>query len=36
VTLDAARASLATQYHAIINEVEAPLQKDMSAQSRSR
>ena len=34
VTIDAARASLATQYHAIINEVEAPLQKDMSLRSQ--
>ncbi len=36
VTIDAARASLATQYHGIINEVEAPLQKDMSAQTMAR
>ena len=33
VTIEAARASLGTQYHAIINDVEAPLQKDMSAQT---
>jgi predicted permease len=36
VTIEAARASLATQYHAIINDVEAPLQKDMSAQTMTR
>jgi ABC-type antimicrobial peptide transport system permease subunit len=36
VTVDAARASLGTQYHAIINDVEAPLQKDMSAQTMAR
>ena len=36
VTIDAARASLGTQYHAIINDVEAPLQKDMSAQTMAR
>ena len=36
VTIDAARASLGTQYHAIISDVEAPLQKDMSAQTMSR
>jgi predicted permease len=36
VTLDAARASLGTQYHAIINDVEAPLQKDISAQTMAR
>ena len=36
VTLEAARASLGTQYHAIINDVEAPLQKDMSAQTMAR
>jgi predicted permease len=36
VTLDAARASLGTGYHAIINDVEAPLQKDMSAQTMAR
>jgi len=33
VTIDAARASLSTQYHAIINDVEAPLQHDMSPQT---
>jgi len=33
VTIDAARASLGTQYHAIINDVEAPLQHDMSPQT---
>ncbi len=36
VTIDAARASLGTQYHAIINDVDAPLQKDMSAQTMAR
>src|SRR6516164_4364826 len=30
VTIETARASLATQYHAIINDVEAPLQKDIT------
>jgi predicted permease len=36
VTIDAARASIGTQYHAIINDVEAPLQKDMSATTMAR
>ena len=36
VTIDAARAALGTQYHAVINDVEAPLQKDMSAQTMAR
>src|SRR5215468_9587542 len=36
VTIEAARASLGTQYHAIINDVEAPLQKDMSPQTMTR
>jgi predicted permease len=36
VTIEAARASLGTQYHAIINDVEAPLQKDMSPQTMAR
>jgi putative ABC transport system permease protein len=36
VTLEAARASLGTRYHAIINDVEAPLQKDMSPQTMAR
>jgi predicted permease len=35
-TIEAARASLATQYRAIVNEVEAPLQKDVSAQTMAR
>jgi ABC-type antimicrobial peptide transport system permease subunit len=35
-TIDAARASLGAQYHAIINDVEAPLQKDMSPQTMAR
>src|SRR5690349_3854803 len=36
VTLDAARASLGAQYHAILNDVEAPLQKDISPQTLVR
>jgi predicted permease len=36
VTIEGARASLGTQYHAIINDVEAPLQKDISAQTMVR
>jgi predicted permease len=36
VTIEAARASLGTQYHAIVNAVEAPLQKDISAQTMAR
>ena len=36
VTTDAARASLGAQYHAIVNEVEAPLQKNMSPQTMAR
>ena len=36
VTIDAARASLGAQYYAIINDVEAPLQKDMSPQTMAR
>jgi predicted permease len=36
VTIDAARASLGTQYHAILNDVEAPLQKDISPQTMAR
>jgi predicted permease len=36
VTLEAARAALGTQYHAIINDVEAPLQKDISPQTLAR
>jgi predicted permease len=36
VTIEAARASLGAQYHAIINDVEAPLQKDISAQTMAR
>jgi predicted permease len=35
-TIEAARASLGTQYHAIVNDVEAPLQKDISAQTMAR
>jgi len=36
VAIEAARASLGTQYHAIVTDVEAPLQKDMSAQTMAR
>jgi predicted permease len=36
VTIEGARASLGAQYHAIINDVEAPLQKDISAQTMAR
>jgi predicted permease len=36
VTIEVARASLGTQYRAIINDVEAPLQKDMSVQTMAR
>jgi predicted permease len=36
VTIENARASLATQYHAIINVVEAPLQKDITPQTLAR
>src|SRR6476620_11127321 len=36
VTIEGAPASLGTQYHAIINDVEAPLQKDISAQTMVR
>src|SRR5215831_12087779 len=36
VTIDAARASLGAQYHAIVNAVDAPLQKDVSAQTMAR
>ncbi len=36
VTIEAARASLGTQYHAIVNDVESPLQKDISAQTMAR
>ncbi len=36
VAIDAARASLGTQYRAIINDVEAPLQKDISSQTLAR
>src|SRR5262245_32836837 len=36
VTIENARASLGTEYHAIINDVEARLQKDMSAQTMAR
>ena len=36
VTIEQARVSLNTQYHAIINDVEAPLQKGMSEQTLTR
>jgi predicted permease len=36
VSLDQARAALNSQYHAIINDVEAPLQKGMSEQTLAR
>jgi predicted permease len=36
VTLEQASAALNTQYHAIINDVEAPLQKGMSEQTLTR
>ncbi len=36
VTIEAARASLGARYHAIINDVEAPLQKDISPQTLAR
>jgi predicted permease len=36
ITIDAARASLGAQYHAIINDVEVPLQKNMSPQTMAR
>src|SRR5256885_4753264 len=35
-TLDAARASLGAQYHAIVNDVDAPLQKNISPQTMAR
>jgi len=36
VTIEAARASLGAQYHAIVNGVEAPLQKDISEETMAR
>ncbi|HEX4565214.1 MAG TPA: ABC transporter permease [Vicinamibacterales bacterium] len=36
VTIEGARAALSTQYHAIINDVEAPLQKSMSDQTMAK
>ncbi|HJZ75250.1 MAG TPA: ADOP family duplicated permease, partial [Vicinamibacterales bacterium] len=36
VTIDGARAALGTQYHAIVNDVEAPLQKDISRETLAR
>jgi predicted permease len=35
-TIEAARASLGTQYHAIVNDVEAPVEKDISQQTMAR
>jgi predicted permease len=35
-TIEQARASLGTKYHAIVNDVEAPLQKGMSEQTMAR
>ena len=36
VTIEQARASLSVPYHAIVNDVEAPLQKGMSDQTMAR
>src|SRR5262245_13644793 len=36
VTIEGARAALSTQYHAIVNDVEAPLQKDISREMLAR
>ncbi len=36
VSIESASAALGTQYHAIINDVEAPLQKGMSDQTMAR
>src|SRR5262245_48771198 len=36
VSIEEARAALGTQYHALINDVEAPLQKEMSQQTMAR
>jgi putative ABC transport system permease protein len=36
IAIDAARASLGIQYHAIVNDVEAPLQHDISAPTMAR
>jgi len=36
ITIETATASLGTQYHAIINDVEAPLQKDITPQTLAR
>src|SRR4030095_13184097 len=36
VTIDQAKSALNVPYHAIINDVEAPLQKGMSAQTMDR
>src|SRR5689334_17516958 len=36
VTIERARAELGAQYHALINDVEAPLQKDISQQTMAR
>src|SRR5262249_6547378 len=36
IAIEAARASLGRQYHAIINDVDAPMQKDISPQTMAR
>src|SRR5438874_1669673 len=36
ITIDRARAALGAQYHAIVNVVEAPLQKDISQETMAR
>ena len=36
VSIEQARTAMATPYHAIINDVEAPLQKGMSEQTLAR
>jgi predicted permease len=36
IAIETARATLNGQYHAIVNDVEAPLQKDMSEQTMGR
>jgi predicted permease len=36
VTIEQARSAIGTQYHAIVNDVEAPLQKGMSDQTMAR
>jgi len=36
ITIDAARATLGTQYHTIVNTIEAPLQTDISEETMAR